>query len=200
MTLGPGYFDEMYAAAADPWGLRSRWYETRKYAISLAMLPRQHYARRLRARLLDRACSPEMLAPRCDRLLACDGAAAAVRAAAAHTARFPNVRVEQRTLPRRLAGRAFDLIVLSEFLYYFAGARPGQVLDLAARRAASGRHPARRALAAPGRRYPRSGDDVHAVLAAAGLARLADHREPDFLAEVYIRAEGSRSRWRRPAA
>jgi hypothetical protein len=33
---------------------------------------------------------------------------------------------------------------------------------------------------------------VHAVLGArAGLARLADHAEPDFLAQVYVRGEGS---------
>jgi Glycosyl transferase family 2 len=39
--------------------------------------------------------------------------------------------------------------------------------------------------------YPRSGDEVHQALAAqAGLARLVDHREPDFLAEVYIRGDG----------
>ena len=38
--------------------------------------------------------------------------------------------------------------------------------------------------------YPRSGDDVHKVLASrAGLARLARHQEPDFLAEVYIRTD-----------
>jgi len=40
--------------------------------------------------------------------------------------------------------------------------------------------------------YPRSGDDVHRVLAAQpGLARLIRHEEPDFLAEVYIRTEGT---------
>jgi hypothetical protein len=40
--------------------------------------------------------------------------------------------------------------------------------------------------------YPRSGDDVHQALAAhPGLARLARHREPDFLAEVYIRTDAT---------
>jgi len=39
--------------------------------------------------------------------------------------------------------------------------------------------------------YPRTGDDVHGVLAAQpGLAPLAVHSESDFLAEVYIRTEG----------
>ena len=71
MTLGPGYFDAMYAAAPDPWSLRTRWYEARKYAISIAMLPRQRYRD-----AFEPGCSvgvlTGMLAPRCDRLLSCD--------------------------------------------------------------------------------------------------------------------------------
>ena len=39
VTLPPAYFDAMYQAAADPWGFEDRWYEQRKYAISLALLP-----------------------------------------------------------------------------------------------------------------------------------------------------------------
>ena len=42
VTLGTGYFDAMYQAADDPWGFESRWYEQRKYAISLALLPAPH--------------------------------------------------------------------------------------------------------------------------------------------------------------
>ena len=39
--------------------------------------------------------------------------------------------------------------------------------------------------------YPRSGEDVHRELAVRpGLGRLAEHRERDFLAEVFIRADG----------
>ena len=121
MTLGPGYFDAMYAAAPDPWSLRTRWYEARKYAISIAMLPRQRYRD-----AFEPGCSvgvlTGMLAARCDRLLSCDMAPAAVKAAAEHTARFPNVTVEHRAIPVDWPPGRFDLIVLSEFLYYFAGA------------------------------------------------------------------------------
>jgi hypothetical protein len=39
--------------------------------------------------------------------------------------------------------------------------------------------------------YPRSGDDVHAALAARPeLARLAQHTEPDFIAEAYLAGRG----------
>jgi hypothetical protein len=43
VTLGAGYFDGMYQAAADPWRFEDRWYERRKYAISLALLPAEWY-------------------------------------------------------------------------------------------------------------------------------------------------------------
>ena len=44
MTLDPGYFRDCYAASADPWGLAERWYEARKYALSLALLPAERYS------------------------------------------------------------------------------------------------------------------------------------------------------------
>ena len=37
--LPDGYFDDIYAASRDPWQLADRWYEQRKYAITMAMLP-----------------------------------------------------------------------------------------------------------------------------------------------------------------
>jgi SAM-dependent methyltransferase len=190
MTLGPGYFDRLYASSPDPWGLATRWYEARKYAISIALLPEEHYYD-----AFEPGCSigmlSEMLAPRCDRLLACDVAERAVRRAAARTAPWRMVRVEQREIPRDWPAGGFDLIVFSEFLYYFVADDLHQVLDLAV----AALRPSGSLLAVHWRHpvadYPRSGDEVHQALARrAGLARLVDHREPDFLAEVYIRTDG----------
>ena len=43
--------------------------------------------------------------------------------------------------------------------------------------------------------HPQTGDGAHAALARLPeLTLLADHREPDFLAQVYLRAPA----WRRP--
>jgi len=190
VTLGPGYFEEMYAASDDPWGLATRWYEARKYAISVALLPQEHYHD-----AFEPGCSigtlSGLLAPRCDRLLSCDVAENAVRSAAIATACRRNVQVQRRELPRDWPPGGFDLIVFSEFLYYFAGDDLHQVLDLAVAAlrpngsllAVHWRHPVTD--------YPRSGDDVHRALGRRpGLARLVEHTEPDFLAEVYIRTDG----------
>ncbi|WP_329254035.1 nodulation S family protein [Actinoallomurus sp. NBC_01490] len=185
MTLGPEYFARVYAGSPDPWGFTSRWYEERKYALSLAMLPRRHYED-----AFEPGCSigvlTAMLAPRCDRLLSCDVAPQAVRQA---RRRAPGARVERRTLPEDWPDGTFDLIVFSEFLYYLDERDLGQVLDLATKAlrpdgtllAVHWRHPVAD--------YPQTGDAVHAALARTGLARLAEHREADFVAEVYVNGE-----------
>ena len=190
VTLPGDYFDAMYEAASDPWGFQDRWYEHRKYAISLAQLPERRYRN-----AFEPGCSigvlTAMLAGRCDRLLSCDVAEAAVRAAARRTRDLPQVRVERRQLPRQWPAGCFDLIVFSEILYYFGDDDLDQVIQHAVRALQPGgtlltvhwRHPVAD--------YPRSGDDVHRALAArAGLARLVSHQEEDFLAEVYRRADG----------
>ena len=190
MTLDPGYFRDRYASSADPWGLAERWYEARKYALTVALLPRQRYGA-----AFEPGCSigvlTTLLAPRCDRLLACDVVPDAVAAARSRAAGLPAVRVEQRVIPGEWPPGSFDLIVWSELLYYFDDADLGQVLGLGIGSLRPGgqilavhwRHPA------PD--HPRTGDDVHEDLAAhPGLARLARYRDPDFTAEVYGRADG----------
>jgi SAM-dependent methyltransferase len=190
VTLDPGYFRGLYAASADPWGLAERWYEARKYALTVALLPRERYGA-----AFEPGCSvgvlTAQLAPRCDRLLACDAVPDAVAAARVRAAGLPGVRVEQRVIPDDWPPGSFDLIVLSELLYYFDDADLGQVLGLGIGSLRPGgqilavhwRHPA------PD--HPRTGDEVHEDLAAhPALARLARYRDPDFTAEVYTRADG----------
>jgi SAM-dependent methyltransferase len=190
VTLGPGYFQAVYAAAPDPYGLASRWYETRKYALSTALLPREQYAT-----AFEPGCSvgvlTAQLAPRCGQLLACDAIPDAVAATRARTAGQPGVLVEQRVIPDDWPTQSFDLLVFSELLYYFGDADLEQVLSRGTRSlrpdgqllAVHWRHPA------PD--HPRTGDEVHQILAAyPGLARLAHYRDRDFTAEVYTRADG----------
>jgi SAM-dependent methyltransferase len=188
MSLDAAYFDQMYAATDDPWGLATRWYEARKYALSLALLPERHYRE-----AFEPGCSvgvlTAMLAARCGQVLAWDASATAVRAASARTAALPNVCVRRGTIPVDWPSGQFDLIVFSEVLYYFAGAALDRLLD----RGVASLQPGGTLLAVHWRHpvadYPRSGDDVHRVLAARrDLALRAGHTEADFHAGVYQRA------------
>jgi len=184
VTLPPGYFDDLYAAAEDPWSLRSRWYERRKYALTAAALPRERYADGLEV-----GCSvgelTAVLAPRCADLVAWDASAAAVATAAA---RNPGVAVQRRVVPGDKLPEV-DLLVLSEVLYYLSppdlaalleqvrtAVRPGGTLL-----AVHWRHPVAD--------YPQTGDAVHAAL-RQGLdwPRVAVHEEPDLLLDCWVRA------------
>jgi SAM-dependent methyltransferase len=190
ITLDGGYFDAMYAESDDPWGFQTRWYEQRKYAISLAMLPAPRYQA-----AFEPACSigilTEQLARRSESILACDRVVAAVHAARERTGGLAQVTVEQRALPGDWPDGSFDLIVFSEFLYYFSDTDLDHLLSRAVASLAPGgtllavhwRHPVTE--------HPRSGDEVHAILGRwPGLAQLASHRERDFLADVYLRGDG----------
>jgi SAM-dependent methyltransferase len=190
MTLDPGYFENVYASTADPYGLADRWYEARKYALSVALLPRQHYKT-----VFEPGCSvgvlTAQLAPRCDRLLACDAVPDAVATARKRTAALPEVLVEQRVLPDEWPPGTFDLIVFSELLYYLGDGD----LDLVLRRAIHALRPDGQLLAVhwrhPAPDHPQTGDQVHELLAGhPGLARLARYQDLDFTAEVYARSDG----------
>ncbi|MEU3016797.1 MULTISPECIES: SAM-dependent methyltransferase [unclassified Nocardiopsis] len=185
MSVGRGYFDSVYAGEADPWGFRSRWYEHRKRALTLASLTRERYAR-----AFEPGCSIGVLtsglAARCDALLAWEVVPeAAARARSALTG-AEHVEVGRAAVPEEWPGGGFDLVVLSELLYYFDDADLATVLALTVRSltpegtvvAVHWRHPVRD--------HVRSGDDAHrAVDAVPGLDRTVLHVERDFQLGVY---------------
>ncbi len=182
-------FDRFYAGAGDdPWGFTDRWYEQRKRALTLAALPRERFGR-----AFEPGCSigvlTELLAGRCDELLATDVAEAALAAARERTRHLPHVRVEQGAVPAQWPAGEFDLVVLSEVGYYSG---PDDLLRLA-RRAAASLRPDGVLLAChwrhPVQGYPTSGDEVHRVLRSLpGLQTLARHEEEDFLLDVLVPA------------
>lgn len=187
MTLDGAYFERIYTANKDPWGLADRWYEQRKYALSIAALPRERY----RA-ALEIGCSVGVLTAalgeRCDRLLAVDVSESAVATTRGRTAHLPGVGVERRSLPGEWPEGSFDLVVLSEVGYYFAVDDLRDVLD----HVCGALEPGGSLLAVhwrhPVEDYPLGGDDVHAVLDQdPRLEATVRHVETDFLLTVYAR-------------
>lgn len=128
-TLPDDYFAGIYASDPDPWGFTTSPYERDKYAATLASLPRARYRS-----AFEPACSigvfTRALSERCDRLLATDPVAAAVAAAGARCADRPGIEIRQGAVPAGWPEGRFDLIVLSEFLYFLA---PADLADLARR-------------------------------------------------------------------
>ena len=116
-TIAPDYFEALYRADPDPWQFRTSDYERGKYAATLGALTRPRYGR-----ALEVGCSigvfTTALAPRCDALLAIDGSDTALARARETCAALPQVRFEARIVPDGFPDGRFDLIVLSEVLYY----------------------------------------------------------------------------------
>ena len=115
-TVPPEYFEEKYKADIDPWRFRTSEYERDKYRATLRALTREKYAA-----ALEVGCSigelTKLLAPRCTDLLAVDGSVTAIEAAKLVNGSDISFRVAN--LPAEFPDGSFDLIVLSEILYYF---------------------------------------------------------------------------------
>ncbi len=181
------YFERLYQADPDPWGLATRWYEARKHALTVATLPRPRYRSGF-----EPGCSigvlTERLAARCDHLLASDGIPLAAEHARARTAGLANVAVAGLTVPDDWPEGTFDLVVLSEIAYYFDEQELGQLLD----RVRQSLQPGGTLVAVHWRgptNYPLSGDRAHQVIGSRPeLSRVAHHVEEDFVLEVWDHA------------
>ena len=112
-------FEQLYRQHPDPWSYTSSWYEQRKYAITVASLPRRRYRR-----AFEPGCSigvlSELLASRTDSLISADFAATAVEHAKQRLNGYPHVDIRQLSLPTQWAEGSFDLILISEIATYLS--------------------------------------------------------------------------------
>jgi trans-aconitate methyltransferase len=124
------HFARLYEANPDPWGFRTDPYEQDKYRRSIEVLGGHRFASGLEV-----GCSigvlTRMLAARCETLLALDIVDQPLEAAARRCADQPWVRFRRLQVPDEWPDQTFDLIVLSEVLYFLS---PSDV-DRCARRA-----------------------------------------------------------------
>lgn len=196
MSASAPDFDRLYEHDDDPWQVATSWYEQRKIAVVGACLAEETYQH-----ALDPACGTGHLvravAPRCATVVACDASAPAVDAALKTCADLSNVTVQVRRLPylpapRRVAMESpFDLVMLSEFLYYLEPSERRATLDsllplLAARV---------EVLAVHWRERPEDGtcggDDLHLELrryfTERGFRHQVAHFDEEFVLDVFTR-------------
>jgi len=178
------YFDAMWGLGDDPWEHGTRWYEARKYGLTVASLPRTGYRRGF-----EPGCGAGFLttrlAPRVQHLVAMERSARGADSTRCRCACLPNVDVRLGQVPASWPGGAFDLIVLSEVLYYLADADLEEVLARTADSLEAGGHLVAvhyRPLVAG---HARAGDEVHERLRRWWPDPVVEHREADFVLEVF---------------
>ncbi len=170
------YFEALYTRDADPWRFATSAYERDKYAATLATLGTD---RSMNA--LEIGCSigvfTRALAPYCDHLLAIDVAENALVEARTRCPDFRGVELRKMRVPEAWPDGRFELIILSEVLYYLT---PEDIGCVARKSAASLCHPGRIMLVhwTGETDYPCTGDQAATLfLAATADALDATHHE-----------------------
>ncbi len=187
MSVKTLYFDELFNGDDDPWGFRQRWYERRKRALTLAILTRARYGAVFEPGCANGELSAE-LAQRCEQLVCCDTAAAAVALAQQRLLSFPHVTVQQRHLPEQWPTDRFELIVLSEWCYYLDAEDLGRLIDRALVSLADNGQVLACHWRVPIDGCPQTAEQVHALLnERLGMPLLASHHEHDFLLDLWCR-------------
>ena len=194
MSVEDSYFNELFLNNDDPWAFRQRWYERRKRALTLAVLTRPRYASIFEPGCANGELSAE-LAPRCDRLVCCDTASAAVALATSRLLGFPHAHVQQSRLPEQWPSGSFELIVLSELCYYLDADELSRLIDCALNALTADGQLLACHWRPPIEGCPQTAEQVHALLEQRlGLHAVVRHHEDDFLLDLWGRDGASVAR------
>ncbi|SJM70758.1 PIG-L family deacetylase [Arthrobacter rhombi] len=179
-------FDELYRKKADPWDYLGSAYERRKRAVTLASLPRAHYATAIEA-----GCSigvlTASLAARCSHLLGIDASQVALDAAGHRVAGLKNVSLLRADLPGewpKVPPGSVELVVLSEIGYFLGREELQTLLEQSAVSLQPGGHLLLCHWLHPIDGWDLDGQLVHDTCRSLGWRQLVVHREEDFLLEI----------------
>jgi len=115
------HFQRLYQSSPDPWGFTTSPYEQAKYRRTLSAIGDRRFKSGLEV-----GCSigilTHMLAPRCDTILGLDIIEDPLLAARSRCADDPHVQFRRLQVPAEWPAQRFDLIVLSEVLYFLSAA------------------------------------------------------------------------------
>lgn len=185
-------FEALHTEQADPWQVRTSWYERRKRALTLAALPHERYGAGLEVGCSVGALAEDLLT-RCETVLAVDESSSAL-ARVTPSARLQAVQAslpeDWPLLEEHLTG-AVDLVVVSEVGYFLSPARLRGLAERAAELVSG--TPQGTVLACHWRHdivgWPLVGDGVHTVLdgvmTAAGLRRHSHLVEDDVVLSAW---------------
>ncbi|MEH6408219.1 MAG: bifunctional PIG-L family deacetylase/class I SAM-dependent methyltransferase [Leeuwenhoekiella sp.] len=116
-TLDKRYFDKLYTDNKDPWNFETSDYEKEKYEQTISALSDRKYKS-----AFEIGCSigvlTQMLAGKCDKLLAVDISLLPIEKAKERCIGLNNVSFKAMDISEQFPDSSFDLILLSEVGYY----------------------------------------------------------------------------------
>jgi len=180
------YFDGLYMAKDDPWDLATKWHDRRKYAVTVASLPREHY-RRCYEPGASIGHLTRLLAERCDEVLATDAIESAVVQGREIVQDRPNVTFEQATLPAEMPDGTFDLIVIGDLLYYLSGDDLTATIDGLVDRLEPGGDLVSVHFRDRENGGSYDGFNAHSALGRPGLTQVVHHEDEWFVLDVWRR-------------
>jgi cyclopropane fatty-acyl-phospholipid synthase-like methyltransferase len=196
-SFSKDYFEKLYSTDRDndPWRFGSSGYERSKYETSLKVLE----GHRLGA-VFEVGCSigifTRMLASHCESVLAADVSEIALTKARANCEKFDNVTVQQLRIPAEWPTGRFDLIILSEILYFLG---PDDIRTTA-RKSLNALTPSGRVLLVNWlgeTDYPCGGDEAAELFFSASRNRLKliqHHRNPKYRLDLLTLIPSKRGR------
>lgn len=116
------YFQKLYETSVDPFHNWRNDYEDSKRAQALKLLQKPFYRTAFEPGCGNGALSRD-LSTRSGQLTSVDWSADALRAASLHCAGIPNIDFYEMDFPAILPHKTFDLMMVSELLYYFSDMR-----------------------------------------------------------------------------
>lgn len=118
-SLPPDYFERMFAADADPWQFETSDYEASKYDVTIAALAGRKYQAALEIGCANGVLT-KRIAEHCHSLLAIDVSASALALAKARCDGVRGVTFFEMNFPAQRPEGSFDLIMMSEVVYYWS--------------------------------------------------------------------------------
>lgn len=116
-AVAPSHFDDLFARSPDPWAYHTDPHEADRLARTLRALEDRWYPTAIELGCANGSMTTG-LAAQCGHLIAMDASREARAVAQARLGGIANVDLRLGTMPQDFPAGSFDLIMLSDFLYY----------------------------------------------------------------------------------
>jgi len=184
-SLPPSYFDALYSADPDPWKFETSEYEVKKYAHTIASLPKPRYRSALEIGGSIGVLTA-LLAERCDALLSIDVSNLAQEQAIGRCESLSQVRFQIMRVPQQYPEEMFDLTLVSEVGYYWDWSDMAKAQQQILDHLEVGGHLLLVHWTLYAKDYPLSGDEVHeSFLALKELRHLKGQREEEYRLDLF---------------